>query len=108
MRLAPARHPQATISAFRRNCIVGVSPNSDHNWMSMTATLMHGDIEKLAYRLWEERGRPIGSSETDWFRAERILTYRAVHPVPSALPCRCDDVTTQKPVTDGSTFFLLP
>jgi hypothetical protein len=26
-------------------------------------------ITFLAYRLWEERGRPIGSPEEDWFRA---------------------------------------
>jgi len=27
-------------------------------------------IEALAYQFWEERGRPIGSPEEDWFRAE--------------------------------------
>jgi hypothetical protein len=26
-------------------------------------------ITFLAYRLWEERGRPIGSPEDDWFAA---------------------------------------
>jgi Protein of unknown function (DUF2934) len=26
-------------------------------------------ITLLAYRLWEERGRPIGSPEEDWFEA---------------------------------------
>jgi DUF2934 family protein len=33
----------------------------------------HEEIEKLAYRLWEERGAPVGSPETDWERAERAL-----------------------------------
>jgi len=28
----------------------------------------YGDIAKLAYRFWEERGRPLGSPEVDWFR----------------------------------------
>lgn len=28
------------------------------------------NIEALAYQFWEERGRPIGSPEEDWFRAE--------------------------------------
>ena len=28
-------------------------------------------IEKLAYRFWEERGRPFGSPEVDWLKAER-------------------------------------
>jgi len=31
------------------------------------------DIAKLAYWLWEERGRPAGSSEVDWYQAERKL-----------------------------------
>ena len=33
------------------------------------------ETEKLAYELWEERGRPSGSSEEDWFRAERQLQH---------------------------------
>jgi hypothetical protein len=34
------------------------------------------DVRKqreLAYRLWEERGRPEGRPEEDWFEAERRL-----------------------------------
>ena len=31
------------------------------------------EIEKLAYQLWEERGAPLGSPETDWERAEQAL-----------------------------------
>ena len=30
---------------------------------------------KLAYQLWEERGRPLGSPEQDWLRAERSLRH---------------------------------
>ncbi len=30
-------------------------------------------IAELAYRYWEARGRPWGSPEEDWFRAEREL-----------------------------------
>jgi hypothetical protein len=30
-------------------------------------------IAKLAYQLWSERGRPEGSPEEDWFRAEELL-----------------------------------
>ena len=39
-----------------------------------------GDVEKvrnLAYRFWQERGCPTGSSEEDWFRAERELASAA-------------------------------
>lgn len=33
----------------------------------------HEFVAKLAYKLWEERGRPFGSPEIDWFAAERAL-----------------------------------
>jgi hypothetical protein len=28
---------------------------------------------KLAYQLWEQRGRPFGSPEVDWFAAKKAL-----------------------------------
>ena len=37
----------------------------------------HEEIEKLAYRLWEERGEPLGSPEDDWFRAEQAIIQRS-------------------------------
>jgi hypothetical protein len=33
----------------------------------------HEFVAKLAYKLWEERGRPFGSPEVDWFAAERVV-----------------------------------
>ena len=33
----------------------------------------HDFVAKLAYQYWEERGRPFGSPEADWFRAERAV-----------------------------------
>ena len=33
----------------------------------------HDVVAKLAYKLWEERGRPLGSPEVDWFAAERAM-----------------------------------
>jgi len=33
----------------------------------------HEEIAKLAYQLWERRGRPLGSPEIDWFAAESAL-----------------------------------
>jgi hypothetical protein len=38
----------------------GAEPQSDH-------------VATLAYRLWQERGCPDGSSEVDWFQAEQLL-----------------------------------
>ena len=43
--------------------------------MYVQSSLRHNQIAKLAYQLWEERGRPLGSSEEDWFRAERELNH---------------------------------
>jgi hypothetical protein len=28
------------------------------------------EVQHIAYRLWQQRGSPIGSSEEDWLRAE--------------------------------------
>ena len=41
-------------------------------------------IEKLAYQLWEQRGRPLGSPGEDWLRAEEEVRQRSHWP--SRLP----------------------
>jgi hypothetical protein len=33
-------------------------------------------IAQLAYDYWDRRGRPFGSPEEDWFRAEREIRAR--------------------------------
>jgi hypothetical protein len=33
----------------------------------------HEFVEKLAYELWEQRGRPLGSPDVDWFAAEQAV-----------------------------------
>jgi hypothetical protein len=38
----------------------------------------HDQIKSLAYKLWEERGRPPGSPERDWLQAEREIRLREV------------------------------
>jgi len=30
-------------------------------------------VRQRAFELWEQRGRPIGSAEVDWFRAEKEI-----------------------------------
>jgi Protein of unknown function (DUF2934) len=37
-------------------------------------------IEKLAYRFWEERGRPFGSPEEDWLKAEGEFVFWLIAP----------------------------
>ncbi len=33
----------------------------------------HEEIARIAYELWERRGRPFGSPEIDWHAAENVL-----------------------------------
>lgn len=35
----------------------------------------HGLVKRLAYELWENRGRASSSPEQDWFQAERVLRH---------------------------------
>jgi hypothetical protein len=34
------------------------------------------ELELLAYGYWQERGRPLGEPDEDWFRAEKELQRR--------------------------------
>jgi Protein of unknown function (DUF2934) len=52
--------------------------------MHQLSNAQHEQIAKLAYRLWEERGRPLGSPDDDWFRAEQEFIQRSDSP--SRLP----------------------
>ena len=36
-------------------------------------TRSHEEIEQRAYQHWEQRGRPWGTPEEDWFKAEQDL-----------------------------------
>jgi len=42
----------------------------------MTEAYRHDEIARLAYELWERRGRPLGSPEIDWYAAESALGVR--------------------------------
>ena len=52
------------------------------------ATPTHEEVAQLAYHYWEARGRPLGSPEEDWFRAEQdvfmerlVWGRRQLHPL---------------------------
>ena len=49
----------------------------------------HEFVAKLAYKLWEERGRPLGSPEVDWLAAERAV-YSALVASGSVAPSAID------------------
>jgi len=45
----------------------------------------HEEIAQRAYQYWEARGRPMGSAEEDWFRAEQdLMMERLVWGSPAA------------------------
>ena len=46
---------------------------NEHQLSQHAQNMLHEKIALRAHRLWEERGSPIGSSEEDWFRAEREM-----------------------------------
>jgi hypothetical protein len=45
--------------------------------MHQLSNTQRKQIAELAYQMWQERGRPLGSPDDDWFRAERELTERS-------------------------------
>jgi hypothetical protein len=42
------------------------------------AAFSHDDIARLAHELWQARGCPAGSPESDWFEAVKELRARAL------------------------------
>ena len=46
--------------------------------------IFRAEVEKLSYQFWEERGKPLGSPEEDWFRAEGELRHH--FGLPSSIP----------------------
>lgn len=51
-----------------------VTTETDHH---NHRAISHDDVAQLAHRYWIERGRPHGTHEEDWFRAEQELRSEA-------------------------------
>jgi len=47
--------------------------SNEHQWLQLTQNEFHEELARRAHRLWEERGSPFGSSDEDWYRAEREM-----------------------------------
>ena len=37
--------------------------------------LLHEQVAKLAYEIWENKGRPTGTAEEDWLEAEQFFKF---------------------------------
>lgn len=51
-------------------------PHEDSVDLALSEPGIQQEIAQLAYEFWESRGRPDGSPEEDWFRAEREVQSR--------------------------------
>ena len=51
-------------------------------------------IAKLAYQLWESRGRPVSSAEQDWLEAEAI--FAAAKMLPTAIRYGFERLNTRR------------
>jgi len=49
---------------------------------------LHEAIAMRAYELWQERGRPEGSQEEDWFRSQDELPTRSGNPAIEKTFCK--------------------
>jgi hypothetical protein len=57
-------------------------------------------IEELAFDLWVKRGRPVGSPEVDWERAEELLAHDS-----GIYPAMCmEHMATNDDKRDGNGF----
>jgi len=68
-------------------------PPDKHQPLELTTDFLgedrHEFVAKLAYKLWAQRGRPLGSPDVDWFAAEQavytsLIASGLVTPSPNA------------------------
>ena len=43
--------------------------------MTDSEQFLHDEIARSAYELWEQRGRPVGSSEQNWLAVEKAVRH---------------------------------
>ena len=71
--MSAADHRAAAAASLQRTTQAPDSAKPGSASVSTRDLPTHDQIAQLAYQLWEERGRPEGSAEEDWLRAEKQL-----------------------------------
>ncbi len=66
----------------------------------------HQAIAELAYRLWEERGRPDGDHEQIWLDAEQRLKHKGAAPPERAAPVIDNTLKDSFPASDPPSSHL--
>jgi hypothetical protein len=61
---------------------------------------VHEITANLAYQLWEQRGRPFGSPEVDWFAAEKTFGGVTATSGTGAAPVRHNPGQTRERIAD--------
>lgn len=74
---------------YRRRRVFGWTHESKYSQWSASAISLpdfaeRDPIARRAYRLWQERGCPVGSPQVDWFRAEQETRKQAIAQEPPA------------------------
>lgn len=64
---------KSSIHRIQRNALVHPEFGQDSPSPFENPEATRAQIQGLAYQLWTERGRPIGSPEVDWLAAEEQL-----------------------------------
>ena len=67
----PSDNPLAPLPVISKLALAAASVTTDRGVASGDA-----QVEELAYKLYEERGRTDGNDQQDWFEAESILRER--------------------------------
>lgn len=68
--------PQLSPNPIPEDRIESTAEKSASNRQTAESSRSSEEIARLAYALWQQRGCPIGSAETDWLEAEQQLTSR--------------------------------
>jgi hypothetical protein len=69
---------KAAVQTAVDNISEPTSPEQTPNVSPIGETITDLVIATVAYQLWEERGRPYGNPDPDWFEAERQLRRRNI------------------------------
>ena len=68
--MSQASHKEATATSLQETTQSPVSVPAGSPTSKIGDIPSREQIAKLAYQLWEQRGRPEGSPDEDWLRAE--------------------------------------
>jgi len=70
-------HGEAGAAATRRHAPAQMALTGNKSQSGGRESEQKSLVERLAYQLWEEAGRPSGRAEEHWYRAERLIQYAA-------------------------------